>query len=183
MRFESLEDILDMELFSESGDPRDHFNDDNPSWKNSSIDIPDGGYSEKPRAKPYDATSIKTSSGIQITADAYNDAFNKLKQSFKEGLEVMEMIEGAEIIENSLEDQQEAYTESMVWNAIYESYLTGPMYEAVKAEDKAEISKIVKEISAGVEKTVKENKLHFYKPYYMFKILASLGIIMAAGIS
>jgi uncharacterized protein YcaQ len=56
-----------------------------------SITIP-GGDSETPKSKPYDMTPIKVPASKEINDSAYNDAMVRLKKTFKEGFEMMDLM-------------------------------------------------------------------------------------------
>lgn len=119
------------------------------------------GVSETPSGKPYDAEAITVPKTGVITADAYNSALAALKKSFKEGVEIMEMLENATVVEGvDVETMQAAYTEAVVENAIFESYITGPYFEAAKNPDKEGIKKVI----SAIRKVAPEDnadKYHF----------------------
>lgn len=56
-----------------------------------------GESAEAPSTKPYDAASIPVPKGTTITADAYNSALAALKKSFKEGVEIITMLENVNV--------------------------------------------------------------------------------------
>lgn len=65
---------------------------------------------EAPTAKPYDANSVSIPGKVTMTADQYNQAITQLQKSFKEGAELLAVLQGAEIIEEekATEDEQAA---------------------------------------------------------------------------
>lgn len=60
--------------------------------KDKEIPVPEGD-KETPTAKNPDQTPIQTGHGTEINVDVYKKALSDLKQSFKESIEVMELIE------------------------------------------------------------------------------------------
>lgn len=97
---ENADDIMDTVLI-ENGQfvdvtPSNLKEDYSGDWKDIKIEIP-GGDSEKPKSDNYDATSVKTSGSKEISASVYNKALDDLKKSFKESIEVMDMLKDAVI--------------------------------------------------------------------------------------
>lgn len=196
-----LDDILDLNIYAEDGSNEFNDIDDllsiNIFNEDQNITIPDGGLKEgylggykelsisvpegdkeTPSSKPYDNASISVPGKINITADVYNDAFAKLKRSFKEGIEVMELIENAVIVEKSADEMQEEYTESVMWEALYESYIDGPMFEAVDKSNKGEIKAIIKKNRNAIYSFMKDESVTFYKPSYFLRTLVGLGLLV-----
>lgn len=102
---------------------------------------------EAPSSKPSDAASIPIPKGTEISVDAYNAALAALKKSFSEGVSIIEMLENVKINNNNdIESLQNQYTEAAISEAIFESYINGPYYEAVDNPDKKEIKKVVNAI-------------------------------------
>ena len=132
----------------------------------SSVSIP-GGDSETPHAKPYDASSISVPSKVTLTSDQYNNALASLKKSFKEGAEIMEMLERVNVVETTLIDKQKEFVE----NAILTAYEDGPMFEAVKRDDKDEVKEIVRKIRADVAKDMIDDDVTFYKPNHLLSLI------------
>jgi hypothetical protein len=119
------------------------------------------GADETPTAKPKDAASIPVPKGTAITADTYNSALSALKKSFKEGAEILEMLETATIIEENVD--QDAYTEAVVYDAMVESYYEGPVFEAAQKENKDEIKGIAKKVRKELCKFTRSVKAIFKK--------------------
>lgn len=61
-------------------------------WKDITISIPEGD-SEKPDAEPYDKTAIKTAMSKEDNPQIYAQALSDLKKSFKESIEVLDLLE------------------------------------------------------------------------------------------
>ncbi len=121
---------------------------------------PPGGFSEKPANHgPEYGPSIPQKT--ELTTDEWNRAMNSLKQSFKEGVELMEMLEHCKIVEETPEMAQQRYLENAMNEAYYEAMISGPLYEAVKRSDKDEIKGIVKKCKKLVSNWCDENKVKF----------------------
>ena len=135
----------------------------------ASIPVP-GGLSETPSAKPADAASIPVPAKVTLTADQYNSALAALKKSFKEGYEIMEMLENANVVTESIEDVQDEFVE----NAILAAFEDGPIFEAVKREDKDDIKTIVRKIRPQIHDTLKESKIKFYKPNMIARFFTTI---------
>ena len=93
-----MDDLLDSNIYSESG-----LMDRVIKHTEVSIPIP-GGLNERPTSRPKGETPLNFPASSEITADAYNKAFSRLKQSFKEGLEIMEILENAIIVDDDYMD-------------------------------------------------------------------------------
>ena len=115
---------------------------------------------EQPATRPKDETKIMNGSGTEIKADVYNSAMDALKKSFKEATELIDMLTNCTIVESTLEDQQDEFTE----NAIYESYINGPYFERVARTDKDEVKEIVKSIKSKITSKCKGKNAKFYQP-------------------
>lgn len=136
----------------------------------SSISIP-GGDGETPHSKPYDANSVSIPAKTTLTADVYNSTMAALKKSFQEAVEVLSVLENSTVVEKSKEDLQKEYTESVLENALLESYENGPIFEAVERSDKKEVKKIVGSLRSKVGSFLKEDKISFYKPQLIIRAL------------
>ena len=141
----------------------------------SEVNIPEGD-NETPKSKPYDAASIPVPSKVTLTSDQYNDALAALKKSFKEGVEIMEMLENATVIETSIEDKQQEYVESMIADQLLLAYEDGPVFEAVKREDKDDVKSIVRSLRPKLKDDFDTAKIKFYKPNMLARVLTSLFI-------
>ena len=142
-------------------------------YDSASVPVP-GGDNETPTAKPYDSASVSIPAKITLTADQYNTAISALKRSFKEGYEIMQMLESANVIHKSNEELQQEYVENAVDNAMLEAYENGPVFEAVDRADKNDVKSIVKNIRSSIGKYLKtQQKIPFYKPNLVIRILTS----------
>lgn len=138
---------------------------ENPTAKpvdGSNPSIPGGG-GEKPSAKAADGTNPSIPGKATLTTSEWGAAMSALKNSFKEGVQILEILENANIVDISLEEQQRLHTEALMQEAVFESFCDGPMFEAVKAEDKGEIKKITKEIKKKLCKFSRNIKWYFSK--------------------
>ena len=101
-----------------------------------------GEIGEKPAHRPADENSISVPASKEIDVKTYNDAITRLQKSFKESIDFMESLKSMRVVEHCTEDEQDTYTEQM----IFESYCDGPYYEKVNAANKEEIKRIAKTI-------------------------------------
>lgn len=145
----------------------------------TNVSIP-GGDKETPSAKPADAASIPVPATTTLTSDEYNSALSLLKKSFKEGYEVLEILESAQVVHKTTEEMQEEYNESVIGDAILQAYEDGPMFEKVDQSDKGDIKKIVRKIRPGIEKALKKDNKYFYKPNVVARIIVG-GITAPVG--
>jgi hypothetical protein len=67
----------------------------------SRIIIPDGD-SERPKGAPYDV-NISIPGKKEISLDTYNSALTSIKKSFKEGVELLKMLENVKTTESSFD--------------------------------------------------------------------------------
>lgn len=121
------------------------------------------GVSETPDGKPYDAAAIPVPKGTVISAETYNSTITALKKSFKEGAEIMEMLENATIVANESAVDQDSFTENAIYDAMVESYYSGPIFEAVQREDKGDVKEIAKKVRKAVCKFTRQVKWYFRK--------------------
>ena len=101
-----------------------------------------GEIGEKPAHRPADENSISVPASKEIDVKTYNDAITRLQKSFKESIDFMESLKSMRVVEHCTEDEQDTYTEQM----IFESYCDGPYYEKVNAANKEEIKRIAKQL-------------------------------------
>lgn len=138
------------------------------------IPVP-GGLSEKPGGAKGDV-SIPVPSTTTITDKQYKDAITSLQKSFKEACEFMEVLAGATVVHESVEDQQYAYVENAVAEAILEAYDNGPIFEAVDRSDKNTVKKIVKELRTKLKSALDKDKIDFRNTKAITTILANAGL-------
>lgn len=145
------------------------------------IPVP-GGDKEAPSANPYDKASITIPSSVTMTDAQWKEMLNGLQKSFKEGVELLQILSEATVIHKTEEELQNEYTESMVENAIgeaiLEAYENGPIFEAVKRSDKSSVKSITKSLRGKVPADLKEKGISFYKPSVLARILGG-----AAGVT
>lgn len=123
----------------------------------------------------YDETSIPTG-GKEITAAEYNAAIASLQKSFKEAALVAETLSGLTVVPKTIDSIQDEYTESVIENAIYESFLTGPIYEAVERKDKDDVKDLVEDIITGFTRKVRKlTGVKYVKPNNVVRLLFAPG--------
>lgn len=115
---------------------------------------------EQPATRPKDETKIMTGNGTEIKADVYNSAMGALKKSFKEATELIDMLSNCTVVESTLEDQQQEFTD----NAILESYINGPLFEKVDRDDKKDVKGIVSAIKSKLRTYCKQQNVIYYQP-------------------
>lgn len=142
------------------------------------IPVP-GGLKEDPNAKPYDAASIKIPQGATLTAAQYNQALDNLQKSFKEGVEMLGMLRQVTVVEESVEMQQQKFVESALDEALVEAYDNGPIYEAVKREDKGDVKAAVAKLRKELPKALKGTHLKFKAPKTFLRLLLNVTNPMA----
>lgn len=127
----------------------------------------DAGSDAAPHEYDDGYTKISVPSKTEITADAYNDALAKLKQSFKEAYELMDDLTNARIIQETVESKQEAYLDEM----FAEAYDNGPIFEAVERSDKNEVKKIVGEVRKKLPDLASKLGFKFKPPKTFLRLL------------
>lgn len=118
-----------------------------------SISVPDG-LNETPKAKPYDANSISIPQGTELTTDEWNKAMSALKQSFKEGYELMGMLESMKIVEKSKAQIQEESVKHAMFEAAVAAIEDGPFFEEVDRSDKQEVKAIVRKLRKPIKRAL-----------------------------
>ena len=149
------------------------------------IPVP-GGDKETPTANPYDKASITIPSSVTMTDSQWKEMLNGLQKSFKEGVELLQILSEATVIHKTEEELQNEYTESMVENAIgeaiLEAYENGPIFEAVKRSDKKNVKDITKSLRGKIPKDLKDKHISFYKPSVLARILGAAAGVTLGGI-
>lgn len=179
-----MKDIFAIDIFEENGDGDKGYTGilDTNINEGADVSIPvPGGMSETPSAKPYDATSISIPSKTTITADQYNCTITSLKNSFKEASEVLAALEGVQIVDKSIEQMQMEFTEACIDEALLTSLENGPLYEAVKSEDKDAIKEIVLKLRTKIQSVLKEDGITFYKPNIVARCITAVLTTAGAG--
>lgn len=155
-----MKDIFELDIFGESLDADTVIYEESAGTEHG-VTIP-GGNSETPSAKPYDASSVAVPAKTTITADQYNSALANLKKSFKEAADVVEALENASVVTKDTDELQAEYTEAALEEALMESYLNGPIFEAASDDKKEDIKKAVKTIIKKIKQSRNENKKNPY---------------------
>lgn len=143
-----------------------------PAGGEVSVPVP-GGDAETPSKKPYDNSSVSIPSKTTLTTDQYNQAISNLKKSFKEAVEVLDLMENVTVVEKTTEQLQKEYTERVLEKAMLEAYEDGPIFEKVSRSDKDDVKGIVRKIRSKVKKQIKGEKYHFYEPHAFLRILTA----------
>lgn len=73
--------------YNEASDDFDIFNERLSPYTESNHEIP-----ERPSAKPYDFMEMEVPNSSEIDSNAYNKALDQLKRSFKESVDIIEML-------------------------------------------------------------------------------------------
>lgn len=131
--------------------------------------MPAGG--ETPNAKPYDSASITIPKGTTLTSKEYNDALDALQKSFKEGAEMLDALRQVTVVEESVEERQQRYVESVLDEALLEAYENGPIFEAVKKDDKDAVKAIVKTLRGKIPGMLKGAGIKFKPPKTFLRLL------------
>lgn len=137
-----------------------------------SVPVP-GGLKESAPGQPADQT-ISVPAKKDITADVYNAALANLKKSFKEAVEVMEMLENVTVVQKTPEQIQTDFAESAIDEAVLAAYEDGPVFEAVERSDKNEVKKIVRKLREKIKDELNDMDVLFYQPKLVARILTGL---------
>lgn len=141
-----------------------------PEGGEQNVPVP-GGLSEKPTAKGHSEVSVPTPQKVELDVSTYNAAITKLQQSFKEGVEVLDIIRRADVVEISKEQKQKEFTENAINEAMLMAYEDGPLFEAVDRSDKNAVKKIVRHIRTKIDTWMADNDISYYKPSRVLTIL------------
>lgn len=124
--------------------------------------------------------------GTEITVEDWQASMRALQQSFKEGIELMQMLESCRIVDKTPGQRQQEYMENAMFEAMFAAYEDGPLFEAVKASDKDDIKKLVRALRPKLKNELKGNGLYFYDAKASTRTLsaaltaaASLGVTAA----
>lgn len=190
-----MDDLFSLNLFDEASETEHDPVDSDNGIADPNGPTPPGGLKETPSGKPYDAasiaipggdkespsnsgydlTSISVPAGSQIPLNTYNQILADLQKSYRESSEILEKLQTLIPVSQTVEEQQDQFTEDAIDNAVYESYLSGPVFEAVKAENKEEITKIVSSVKNKVAKYVEDNETKFIRPNKIMSAIRSAG--------
>lgn len=183
-----MKDFLNigLENVNESGENSDLLsgNVDEVVTEGADVNIPvPGGLSEKPAGVPADQ-NIPVPSKVEITSDAYNDALKNLQKTFKEGADLIEQLSNMIVVNESAEEKlmkdQNAYVENAIDSALMESFINGPIFEAVTREDKNEVKNITSKIKKEIKSALKEDGVTYYEPKKIIRII--LGVVSGAAV-
>ena len=139
-----------------------------------SVSVP-GGLKEEPVRSNGKEESVPVPASTTLTDRQYKDAISALQKSFKEGYEIMEALANATVVHEDIDQKQDEFVESAIEQAILESYLNGPIFEAVHRTDKSDIRDIIKDISKGVIKEINKESLDFFELNWWLKLKSKLG--------
>ena len=145
----------DDEFASDSpADPTKHFDSDNSGEK-----------------------AISVPNDVKLDVDTYNQALDALKKSFKEGVEVLDMLQkftiDSDFISESTFTEQEEYTDEAITEAVFNSYLEGPIFEAVNRSDKKPIKAITNKCRNHVESVLVDKGFYYCKARRIFPLIMS----------
>lgn len=116
----------------------------------------------------------KIPQSIEITSDAWKASMQALQKSFKEGIELMQMLESCRIVDKTPEQKQQEYMEDVMVEAVMTAYEDGPLFEAVDRDDKNAVKKIVRSLRPKVKKQLKEDGVSFYESSAVTKALIAV---------
>jgi len=146
------------------------------------VEIPvPGGDKESPSTPKYSDgyTNIPVPSSAVITVDEYNKALALLKKSYKEGFDTIAALEKCQIVNKTMEEYQDEFTEAVLDEALLESFEDGPYFEAVDRKDKGNVKTIVRNLRSKIVSSVKDEGYKIYKPAVVIRLLC--GLIPVAG--
>lgn len=126
----------------------------NPSidkWDGASISVPGNPSLDNPGG-----FGIPTGTSTEISADVWNNAMTQIKKTFKEAIELMDEITSYTVVQETVEEQQRNYTESLMFDVVFESYTNGPFFEAVKDPRKHDIKVAVNAIIKAAHKNASD---------------------------
>ena len=140
----------------------------------------DGEYGPKPgeadkNHQPADKADVSIPASTTLTADQYNAALAALKKSFKEGVQIMEILESATIVHKTLEEEQAEYTESIMADAYVQALEDGPLFERVTDDDRMDVKSITQQLRSKVKRWCADQNIRFVK---IGSFLSSLAAIL-----
>ena len=106
----------------------------------------------------------------ELDSNTYNDALARLKQSFKESIDVLSMLENADIVKKTQEEINAEILESVMLEAAYDACVNGPIFEAVDRSDKKAVKEIIKNLGRKFKKYIGEKDFEFFKPTILTKL-------------
>lgn len=136
----------------------------------NSVTIP-GGDAEKPHASAVDGVKVSIPSKTVLTDAEYNAALANLQKSFKEAVDVLDFLQKATVVTETVEQRQEQYAEEVMNEALLKAYDDGPIFEAVKRSDKNDVKKIVGSLRGKIKSDLEDDHVKFYKPNLVARCL------------
>lgn len=144
-----------------------------PEGGEHGVPVP-GGLREAPTASaPGGYVKIGVPGKTTLTSDQYNSAIGALQKSFKECYDVLEVLAEATVIQKTEEEVQAEFNENAIADAILATYESGPIFEAVKRDDKDAVKDIVKDLRSKIMKDLKDDGYTFYKPNVVARVITS----------
>ena len=132
---------------------------------NEDVNVPvPGGTKEAPSSKPYDETKLSVPGKTELTTNQWNAALGALKKSFKEQAEIIEILENAVVVNESVEEQLERVNNEVIDNALFEAYDSGAFFEKVDRTDKDDVKAIVNKVRPKAQQYFDKEGIKFYKP-------------------
>lgn len=155
------EDIFGINIFEESTEPK--LSENLPGANLPSIDD---------KKKNDDEASVAVPKATEIPANVYNQAIADLQKTFKEAAEICATLQGVVPVTESVEDAQDKFTESVIENAIFESFCNGPYFEKASRAGKTAI----KDAADAIKEKVKAGG----KDPYTLKPISALSYLFTA---
>lgn len=144
---------------------------------------PPGGRNENPSATIYDkgqSVNISIPQGTTLDSRTYNAALQRLQQSYRESMEMMNMV-GASLLELTnvtvvpISEEESTLNEAadIADEAMYQAILNSPLYEKVGRDDKDKVQDIVHKLSSQMESKVRQkgNNARFVRPKKILRAL------------
>ena len=150
-----------------------------PADGEKSVPVP-GGLSEKPTNPGVPGFANVGNSGKVVLTDAqHNAAMQALQKSFKEGVEMLDILMGAQVVHETADDITARMMEESMNEACLVSFEDGPFFEAVQHEDKKEVKKLCRELRPKIQKDCIDDKVTFVKANAAARLIS--GLLIAAG--
>ncbi len=146
-----------------------------------SAEFADGSYATKDVSNHIDDPNISIPGGLKekpskdnitMTSKEYENMIDAFQKSFKEAAELMNSLKSIHIVEKSNNSIMEKHEDAM-YEAMMKIYDDGPIYEAVDRSDKSEVKDIVSKIRKDVKKICKENKISYYEPNKILRVITN----------
>ena len=151
--------ILNLGALNESPEFAGSGNDTSNHVSGSNVTIP-GGLKEQP-----------TKEGIVMTTKEYEELMKQYQSSFKECGELMSVISKIKVVDEDPNVAKAVQLENAIYDAMFDIYDSGPVFEAVDRSDKKDVKKIVTSLRPKIEEFFKENDYSFRKPAIVLRII------------